>query len=117
MRKFLSQLWQDEHGFVISSELVFVATLLVIGMVTGLTTIRDQVLMELGDVADAISEVDQSYAYSAVTAHASSTAGVNFADANDFCEQASVGNDQQTGPNNEPQCLAILAPAGGEGGP
>ena len=98
---------------MISSELVFVATLLVIGMVTGLTTIRDQVLGELGDVADAISEVDQSYAYSAVTAHASSTAGVNFADANDFCEEASQANDQSAG--NLPQCLAIVGPAGGEG--
>jgi len=45
MRKFLSQLWQDEAGFVISSELIFVATLLVIGLITGLTTIRDQVLV------------------------------------------------------------------------
>jgi len=113
MRKFLLQLWKDEHGFVISSELVFVATLLVIGMVTGLTTIRDQVLGELGDVADAVSEVDQSYAYSAVTAHASSTAGVNFADANDFCEANTANNDQTAG--SLPQCLDIVAPSGGEG--
>ena len=32
MRKFLNQLWQDEHGFIVSSELIFVATLLVILM-------------------------------------------------------------------------------------
>ncbi len=114
MRKFLLQLWNDEHGFVISSELVFVATLLVIGMVTGLTTIRDQVLGELGDVADAISEVDQSYSYSGVTAHASSTAGVNFADTNDFCEADASTNDQT--PGALPQCLVIVGTtAGGEG--
>lgn len=112
MRKFLSQLWQDEHGFVISSELVFVATLLVIGMVTGLTTVRDQVLYELGDVADAVSEIDQSYAYSAVTAHTSSSAGVQFADLNDFCEIDAAANDQSQG--NPPQCLGIIAPTGGE---
>lgn len=29
MRKFLCAFWRDEHGFIVSSELVFVATLLV----------------------------------------------------------------------------------------
>ena len=107
MRKFLSQLWQDELGFIVSSELIFVATLLVIGMVTGLTTIRDQVLGELGDVADAISEVNQSYSISGVTAHASSTSGVSFLDLNDFCETAAQPSDQTT--NVLPQCLVIVA--------
>lgn len=109
MRKFLSQLWADEAGFVISSELVFVATLLVIGITTGLTTIRDQVLGELGDVADAISEVNQSYSISAVTAHAASTNGVVFQDENDFCENDAANNDQDA--TNLPQCLNIIAAA------
>jgi Flp pilus assembly pilin Flp len=107
MRKFMSQLWKDEAGFVISSELIFVATLLVIGLLTGLTTIRDQVLGELGDVADAISEFDQSYSVSAVTAHAASTSGAVFADKNDFCETAATPSDQIGG--SLPQCLAIIA--------
>ena len=107
MRKFMSQLWNDEAGFVISSELIFVATLLVIGLITGLTTIRDQVLGELGDVADAISEFDQSYSISAVTAHASSTSGALFDDINDFCEAGGNVSDQSTGAL--PQCLAIVA--------
>ena len=106
MRKFLSQLWNDVAGFVISSELIFVATLLVIGMITGLTTIRDQVLGELGDVADAVSEFDQSYSISAVTGHASSTSGAIFADGEDFCEEG-TGTDQSAGAL--PQCLAIIA--------
>jgi Flp pilus assembly pilin Flp len=106
MRKFMSQFWNDEAGFVISSELIFVATLLVIGLLTGLTTIRDQVLGELGDVADAISEFDQSYSVSAVTAHAASTSGAVFADKNDFCETAATPSDQTGG--SLPQCLAII---------
>ena len=106
MRKLMSQLWNDEAGFVISSELIFVATLLVIGMITGLTTIRDQVLGELGDVADAVSEFDQSYSISAVTAHASSTSGAIFADGEDFCE-GGTGTDQVAAAL--PQCLAIVA--------
>lgn len=113
MRKFMSQLWQDEAGFVVSSELIFVATLLVIGMVTGLTTIRDQVLGELGDVADAISEVEQSYSIAAVTAHASSTAGNVFDDLADFCETVGAVTDQSAG--NLPQCLNIVASTASDG--
>ena len=71
----LSTLLKDESGFVVSTELILIATILVIGMIVGLTTLRDQVVTELSDVADAISALDQSYAYSDITGHASSTAG------------------------------------------
>ncbi|MBX3450165.1 MAG: hypothetical protein KF777_11420 [Planctomycetaceae bacterium] len=99
---------RDDRGFVVSSELVLIATIVVIGLITGLVTVRDQVIQELADVADAISEVDQSYSYSGATAHAASTAGTIFADLADFCDTG-VGSDQQTGTNDEPTCLAILA--------
>ena len=107
MRKFLSQLWQDEAGFVISSELVFVSTLLVIGMIAGWATLRDQVLGELGDLADAVSEFDQSYSISAVTGHSASTSGVDFQDDEDFCEEGTGTDQSVTG--GLPQCLAIIA--------
>ena len=106
MRKFLQALWRDQHGFIVSSELVFVATLLVIGLLTGITTIRDQVLGELGDLADAVSEVNQSFTIAGVEAHASSTAGVTFVDEEDFCEVDGNVSDQLVG--NLPQCLDII---------
>jgi Flp pilus assembly pilin Flp len=34
----------DEHGFVVSSELILIATIFVIAMVVGLQTVRDGVL-------------------------------------------------------------------------
>lgn len=102
------KLWSDDNGFVVSSELILVATLLVIGMVTGLSTVRDQVVQELGDVADAISEINNSYSFSGVSAHAGSTAGTVFSDENDFCE-ADTGADQNGGATpTPPQCLAII---------
>ena len=73
--KLLRRLWADEAGFVVSSELVLIATLLVIGLVVGLTSLRNQVVQELGDVAQAIANVNQSYSFSGVTGHHSSTAG------------------------------------------
>lgn len=100
----LTRLWQDEAGFIVSAELVLVATVVVIGMLVGLVTIRDQVVQELADVADAVSEVDQSYSFTGITGHAASTSGTIFNDTNDFCE-AAAGSDQS--PGNEPQCVEI----------
>lgn len=104
--KLVQRLWNDEAGFIVSAELVLIATVLVIGMLVGLVTIRDQVVQELADVADAFSEIDQSYSYSGVTGHASSTAGTIFNDTHDYCEVAN-GSDQV--PANEPQCVEINA--------
>ena len=87
----LCQLFADESGFIISSELVLIATVLVIGLVVGNTTLRDQVVTELADVADAVSALDQSFAYSSVTGHSSSTAGTSFDDSADFCDLSDNG--------------------------
>ncbi len=90
----LRRLWNDEAGFIISSELILVATILVIGLIAGLTTIRDQVVTELADVAGAISDLDQSYSFGNITAHCASTNGSNFVDLVDFCDTAgSQGGD------------------------
>lgn len=93
--------WQDEAGFVVSSELVLTATILVLGMVVGLTTIRDAVLQELGDVAHSFGDINQSYSFAGVTGHTSSTAGSIRVDLADFCETA---NDVQ---DAEPACIEI----------
>ena len=111
--KLLSRLWADEAGFVVSSELVLIATVMVVGMLAGLTTIRDQVVQELADVADAVSEIDQSYSYSAVSGHNSRTAGSIFIDTEDNCD---VDGQAQTGNSS---CVDVSAPLntiGEEGG-
>ncbi|TWT56884.1 hypothetical protein KOR42_02390 [Thalassoglobus neptunius] len=100
----LRTLMNDEAGFVVSTELVLVATILVIGMIVGQTTLRDQVVTELADVADAVSALDQSYAFSDVTGHASFTAGTNFDDNADFCDQSDNG---QQGLADSGTCVLI----------
>jgi hypothetical protein len=60
----LLQLWFDESGFIISAELVMVATILVIGLIVGLSEVQHAVVGELNDVADAIGSANQSYGYS-----------------------------------------------------
>jgi hypothetical protein len=90
--QMIRMLWRDENGFIISSELVLVATILVIGMIVGLTTVRDQVVQELADVAGAISDIVQTFSYSAVTGHTAFTAGSDFHDHNDFCDEDDDNN-------------------------
>ncbi len=59
----LRALLNDEAGFVVSAELVLIATLLVIGLIVGLSEVQHAVVAELNDVADAIGNVNQSYYY------------------------------------------------------
>ena len=78
-----NQLWRDERGAVISVELVLVATVVVIGVVTGLVSLRDAIVTELGDVAAAIALLDQSYVISGVRGFSAATAGAEFIDIRD----------------------------------
>ena len=99
----MKQLWQDETGAIVSAEIVLVATILVIGMVTGLASLRDAVIEELADVGAAIGAMDQSYTVCGVVAHSAATAPSVFVDAPDFCDGTA------TAPNS--RCLVIC---GGE---
>ncbi len=110
--KLFQRFWKDEAGFVVSSELVLIATVLVIGLLVGLATVREQLVQELGDVADAISEINQSYSFSGITGHHSSTAGSLFADTQDECDTDTADN---AAAGNEPQCIDIAVDAALEG--
>ena len=91
MRMF-NELLSDENGFIVSSELILIATILVIALVVGLQTIRDAVLQELGDVGAAIGSISQDYSYSGATGHASSINGSQYVDDTDFCEVSTANS-------------------------
>jgi Flp pilus assembly pilin Flp len=57
------RLWADEAGFIISAELCLVATIVVIGLIVGLVTVRNQVVQELIAVGEAIGCINTSYAF------------------------------------------------------
>lgn len=61
MLRNFSKLANDEQGFVISAELVLVMTIAVLGMVVGLTAVRDSITAELNDISNAFGAVNQSY--------------------------------------------------------
>ena len=63
----LGQLWSDQRGGVISSELVLVTSLTVVGVLGGLKSFRDTVVGELSDMAGAVHTVNNAYLTEAVS--------------------------------------------------
>ena len=63
MLRIVKDLARDEAGFIISAELVMIATVCVLGLVVGLTCLRNAVNAEMTEVSCAIRSLDQSYYY------------------------------------------------------
>lgn len=60
MKNLAIQMWNEEDG-VLSFEWVLLVTLLTIGIVSGVAGARDAIIDELGDVAQAMVALDQTY--------------------------------------------------------
>jgi Flp pilus assembly pilin Flp len=101
MRKLLSRVWKEDDG-VLSFEWVLLVTLLTIGIVSGLSAARDAIIDELGDVAQAMLALDQSYTISfpldidVHTIDSSSASDSSFTDAADYtdCDRTTAPTGQ-----------------------
>jgi Flp pilus assembly pilin Flp len=89
----LRNLLNDESGFLVSAELVLIFTLVFCAVAVGVSTVRDSLVQELGDVAEAVGALDQSYSYRSISAASSvvnvnhsSCAGSGFTDDLDDCD-------------------------------
>jgi hypothetical protein len=60
VKSFALRAWKEEEGFL-TFEWVLLVTLLTIGAVSGVAAVRDATIDELGDVAQAMLSLDQSY--------------------------------------------------------
>jgi hypothetical protein len=80
MRHLLLKFWQDDCGALIATEWVFVATILVLGSITGLVMVRQAVISELGDFANAVMALNQGYSISGQSNCQSSTTGSQYLD-------------------------------------
>ena len=60
MKSLLNRVWSEDQG-VLTFEWILLITVLVIGVVGGLSAVRDAVITELADVAEAVISLDQSY--------------------------------------------------------
>ncbi len=75
MKSMLKRLWSDDQGALIAMEFLFVATILVIGIVVGLSSVKNAVNAELTELANAILALSQGYTISGQTGCCASTDG------------------------------------------
>jgi hypothetical protein len=96
VKSFLLAVWYEQDG-VLTFEWILLVTLLTIGIVGGLAAVRDAIIDELGDVAQAMLALDQSYCIDAPLSisvvHAQLTCGASdssFVDSLQFADCARV---------------------------
>ncbi len=103
------QIWRDDSAVVVSIELILILTVLILGLIVGLATLRDKVVNELGDLAVTFGSLNQSFSLSGATGHHSSSAG------SDFIDLVDDGDGPDT-PGCEPACISVCEiPVDGEG--
>lgn len=92
-----------QGGFIVSAELMLITTILVIGMIVGLVAVRDAMVAEMHDIAEALGEMDQSFAFPGLIdpATGANTQGSSFQDQDDAIggpgANSNVGNAQLGG--------------------
>ncbi|MGC3969425.1 MAG: hypothetical protein QM775_19320 [Pirellulales bacterium] len=104
MKVLFERLWNEEAGAIVSAEIMLIASILVIGVIVGLAAVRDSLVTELADVAQALANVNQSYSYSGVTGHHTFTGGGSFYDATDFCDTQWANSDK-----GNSKCVSICS--------
>lgn len=105
MNTLTHQFIQDEAGFIVSAELVLVATIVVLGMIVGLSEVSHSINQELEDVASAFGAINQSYYYNGLSGCNGQVSGSCFTDSKDECDG-----------EFDIQCLAPSAESGGSTG-
>ncbi len=88
IKTLAAKFWNDQHGFIVSAELILVATIVVLAMVVGLSEISVNINNELEDVGTAFGSMSQSYSANGLCGHGGKTEGSRFNDCPDFCDYA-----------------------------
>ena len=103
---------KKKAGFIVTAELVLIATILVIGMMVGLVVVRDAVVNEMDDISEAIGDMNQSFTLNGVESPENQslpvTSGMQWQDG----EDTEAGDD--LGQFNITQVDFVLAPPAGE---
>lgn len=103
----MRQLWQDEAGVIVSTEIILVLMILVFGLIAGMVSLRDAVTQELGDTGVMVNKLDQSYSFSG---NQNTAATVNaLTPASTYADSVDVNNLDATGV--APAGLSLVAPA------
>jgi hypothetical protein len=90
MLSICNQLIHDEAGFIVSAELILVATIGVLSLVVGLTEVSSAVNSELNDVASAFGSINQSFCYNGQAGCKGQSTGSSYHDCVDACDQNDI---------------------------
>ena len=99
MTTLCTKLINDEAGFIVSAELVLIATVGVLAMVVGLSEVALNINNELEDVGSAFGSINQSIHVQGICGHQGRSGGSCFTDKPDFCDNA--GDIQSAGASGE----------------
>jgi hypothetical protein len=84
-------MWRDETGVIATTDLALLTTIVVIGLIVGLASFRDQVVQEFADIASGVATLNQSFSYAGtvitLNGQSASIAGSQFIDGTDSCDQ------------------------------
>jgi Flp pilus assembly pilin Flp len=86
MTNLLTNLIHDEAGFIVSAELVLVATIAVLAMIVGLSEVALNVNNELEDVGSAFGSINQTFVVQGIKGHQGYISGTEFRDNIDYCD-------------------------------
>ena len=75
MRALLPKLWADDCGALLSIEFLLIASVLVLGLVVGLTTLRNAVTAEFVALADALLALNTGFSVGGLSGCCSSVDG------------------------------------------
>ena len=81
MKRLANQLLLDETGVVITAEIIIIATVGLLSLIAGWNAVSNALAFELGDIANSVGSLDQSFRYRGLSAGAhASCSGGGFAD-------------------------------------
>jgi hypothetical protein len=106
LRILAGRLRSDERGFASALSLIFVTAIVCLGALVGVSIIRNHIVQELGDVAVALDNIDQSFSYEIIVEGT-------------VCWSAEYIDDPATLMDNagdSPAGLSLTAPPQGENG-
>ncbi|MDA0591379.1 MAG: hypothetical protein O2820_25215 [Planctomycetota bacterium] len=81
MKRLANQLLLDETGVVITAEIIIIATVGLLSLIAGWNAVSNALAFELGDIANSVGSLDQSFQYRGLSAGAhANCSGGGFAD-------------------------------------
>jgi hypothetical protein len=83
----MRKLQRKQEGFIVTVELLFIVTILVIGLVVGWVQIRNATIAEMADTAEAIGAIDQGYSFPGTA----DPVALAFTQGSEFVDAADVG--------------------------